>query len=78
MVRWVEHYSDLYSWQNIVTAAALDAIGCLPFMEELDAEPTVEELSSDGIPPDLIKHCKTTLLHEVLYQCWREEPYHRT
>lgn len=30
---------------------------------------------SDGIPPDLIKHCKTTLLqplHEILYQCWKE------
>ena len=57
-------------------------------MEELDTEPTVEELSkaidslaagkapgSDGIPPDLVKHCKTTLLlplHEVLCQCWQE------
>ena len=30
---------------------------------------------NDGIPPDLIKHCKTTLLlplHEVLFQCWQE------
>ena len=30
---------------------------------------------SDGIPPDLIKHCKTTLLlplHVVLCQCWQE------
>ena len=60
----------------------------LPFVKELDAEPTVEELSkamyslasgktsgSDGIPPDLIKHCKTTLLqplHEILCQCWKE------
>ena len=29
---------------------------------------------SNSIPPDLIKHCKTTLLHplhEVLCQCWR-------
>ena len=56
-------------------------------MKELDAEPTVEELSkaiyslasgkksgSDGIPPDLIKHCRTTLpqpLHEILCQCWK-------
>ena len=57
----------------------------MPIMEELDAEPTVDEHSkvidslatdkapgSNSIPPDLIKHCKTTLLyplHEVLYQC---------
>ena len=88
MERWVEHYSDLYSRQNIVTPTALDATECLPTMEELDMEPTVEKLGkaidslasgkapgSDGIPPDLIKHCKTTLLlplHEVLCRCWKE------
>ena len=29
----------------------------------------------DGIPPDLLKHCKTTLLHSLhvlLCQCWQE------
>ena len=68
--------------------SALEAIERLPTMDELDAEPTVVELSkaidglasgkapgSDGIPPDLIKHCKTTLLlplHVVLCQCWQE------
>ena len=88
MERWVEHYSDLYSRENTVSPAALDAIECLPTMDELDSEPLVEELSkaidslasgrapgNDGIPPDLIKHCKTTLplpLHEVLCQCWQE------
>ena len=66
----------------------MHAIKCMPIMEELDAEPTVDELSkvidslatgkapgSDSIPPDLIKHCKTTLLHplhKVLCHCWRE------
>ena len=84
----MEHYSDLYSRENTVTPSALGTIKCMPIMEELDAEPTVDELSkaidslaagkapgSDSIPPDLIKHCKTTLLHplhEVLCQCWRE------
>ena len=88
MERWVEHYSDLYSRENTVSPAALEAIECLPIMEELDAEPTIEDLSkaidslasgkapgSDGIPPDLIKHCKSTLLkplHEILCQCWLE------
>ena len=71
-----------------MSPAALDAIECLPTMDELDSEPLVEELSkaigslasgkapgNDGIPPDLIKHCKTTLLlplHEVLCQFWQE------
>ena len=88
MLRWVEHYSDLYSRENTVSPAALDVIECLPTMDELDSEPSVEELSkvidrlaadkapyNDGIPPDLIKHCKTTLLlplHKVLCQCWQE------
>ena len=88
MERWVEHYSDLYSRENTVSTAALDVIDCLPTIDELDSEPLVEELSkaidslasgkapgNDGIPPDLIKHCKTTLLlplHEVLCQCWQE------
>ena len=45
MERWVEHYSDLYSRENIVSPAALDVIDCLPTMDELDSEPLVEELS---------------------------------
>ena len=73
--KWEKHYSHLYSREDIVSPTALYANECLPFMKELDAELTVEELSkaiyslasgktsgSDGIPPDLIKHCKTTLL----------------
>ena len=71
-----------------MSPAALDVIECLPTMDELDSEPSVEDLSkainslasgkapgNDGIPPELIKHCKTTLLlplHEVLCQCWQE------
>ena len=71
-----------------MSPSALDAVECLPTMEELDTEPTLEELSkvidslasgkapgSDGISSDLIKHCKTTLLHSrhvLLCQCWQE------
>ena len=89
--RWMEHSSDLYSGENTVSTSALVDVECLPIMEELDTEPTLEELSkaidslasgkapgSDGIPPppppDLHKHCKTTLLHSlhaVLCQCWQ-------
>ena len=88
MDRWKEHYSDLYSRENSVTSSALEAIVSLPVMEELDAQPTVDELSkaidslaagkapgSDGLPPDLIKHCKSALLiplHNLLVKCWEE------
>ena len=84
MERLVEHYSR----ENTVFPAALDVIECLPTMDELDSEPSVEELSkpidslasvkapgNDGIRPELIKYCKTTILlplHEVLCQCWQE------
>ena len=60
------HYSDLYSRENAVSTAAMDVIDGLPTMDELESEPSVEELSkaidsldsgnapgSDGIPgPD--------------------------
>jgi len=58
---------------------ALDAIECLTVMDELDTEPTTEELNkainslasrkapgSDRITP-------SPPLHEVLCQCWKEE-----
>ena len=71
-----------------MSPTALDVIECLPTIDELDSEPSVEELSksidsvasgkapgNDGIQPEFIKHCKTTLLlplYEVLCQCWQE------
>jgi hypothetical protein len=88
MQRWVEFYSDLYTNDNHVAPSALDAIESLPTMDELDEVPTIEELSkaidkltprsapgADGIPPDLIKYCKNSLLspiYEILHQCWSE------
>ena len=88
MGRWVEHYLDLYSRENCVTQEALDGIEDLPVLEELDTEPTLEELSKaidalacgkapgdDCIPPEIIKVGKSALmkpLHELLCLCWRE------
>ena len=43
--RWVQHFSLLYSKQNIVTDAALEHMENLQTMNNLDTEPTVEELS---------------------------------
>ena len=88
MERWVEHYLELYATQNVVTDAALNAIPDLSVLDELDAEPTMVELSKaidrlstgkapgeDGIPPEVIKSGKDALLqdlHELLCLCWRE------
>ena len=88
MERRVEHYSELYSRENIVVTSALDTTEPLPTMDELDTEPTLEGLSKandslacgkapgmDDILVDLIKHSKTTLLqplYDILRQCWRE------
>ena len=43
MERWVEmeYYSDLYSRENTVSPATLDAIECLPTTDELGSEPLV-------------------------------------
>ena len=88
MDRWVEPYLELYSTQNVVTDAALCAITQLPVMDELDVEPTEEELRTaidclsagtapgeDGIPPEVVKHGQAVLindLHELLCLCWKE------
>ena len=64
------------------------AMESLSTMDELDSEPTLEEIKqsldqfsfgkapgNDGIPVEVIKCTKGTLLkelHEILCQCWRE------
>ena len=82
------YIAELYSRENIVLDAALDAMECLATMNELDAEPMLDELNkatdslsagraqgNDGIPLDLIKRFKGTLLthlHDVLCPRWKE------
>ena len=74
MERWVEHYSKLYSRQHVVAPSALDVTVSLPPLDELDAEPTMDELvhaikqlkpgkapGNDDIPHDLLEHCLLTL-----------------
>ena len=88
MERWVEHYTELYASENVVTEDALNAVECRPELEELDREPTIDELcealdslasgkapGKDGIPADVLKCCKETLiteLHQILCLCWSE------
>ena len=84
--RWVEHYLELYSTQNIVTDAASNALLGLPVMEELDETPTLEELCKaidiltcgkapgrDSMSPEVLKRGKSSILqpfYELLCQCW--------
>ena len=88
MERWAEHHTELYARENVITEDALNAVECLPELEELDREPTIDELSEaldslasgkapgkDGIPAEVLKCCKETLiteLHEILCLCWSE------
>ena len=45
MERWVDHYSELYSRMNVVSEEALMAMESLSTMDELDSEPTLEEIN---------------------------------
>ena len=88
MEHWVERYFELYTKENIVTEDALNAIECLPVLVKLNEEPTLDELSEaqdstatskapgkDGIPAEVLKCCKGSLiteLHEILCLCWRD------
>ena len=85
MESWMEHYTELYSRMNVVSDETLIAMESLSTMDELDSEPTQEEinqaldqlssgkaLGNDGIPVKVIRCAKGTLLnelHEILCQC---------
>lgn len=43
MERWVEHYQELFSRENIVTVTAIKNTNPLPTMDELDSPPTIDE-----------------------------------
>ena len=51
MQHWVEHYTALYSRENIVSEAALNANEPLQTMDELDDEPTLLERHLEGWRP---------------------------
>ncbi len=80
MERWGEHYQELYSTENIATITGVEKTKPLPVMEELDAPPSMEELSkaidsqasgktpgNDGIPPEIIKAGKKSFLLNHLH-----------
>ena len=88
LARWVEHYSLLYSNENDMASDFVDHLPKLAQMTELDAEPTIEELSkaidhlspgkapgSDNIPAEILRDLKGPLLphlYRLLLQCWKD------
>ena len=47
MERWVEHYAELSTRENMMSLEALNSIEYLPVLEDLDSEPTEP---SEGSP----------------------------
>lgn len=43
--RWVEHYFDLYSWENTISDITLNLIKWFPIMAKLDKMSTIQKLS---------------------------------
>ena len=86
MLRWIEHYLDIYSNRFNIEGDTQAEIIQMPTLYELDSVPTPEELEQaidtasagkspglDGIAAETIKHCKGVLLdplHELLAKCW--------
>ena len=59
---WVDHYSELYSRMNVVSEKALITMESFSTMDELDSEPTWEEINQalDHSPPySLWEECHT-------------------
>ena len=67
MERWVEHYSELYLRVNVVSDEALMAMESLSVMDELDSEPTLEDINqaldqlSSGKPPGMMAYLLKSL-----------------
>ena len=84
---WVEHYSELYTKENIVTEDPLNTIEYLPVPVELDDRPLTnlarpwtplppaKPPGKEGVPArsrSAARVQQITELHETLCQCWRE------
>ena len=89
MERWAEHFQELYSRESHVTDTAINGTAILPQMTQLDEPPTLEDLikaidslscnkapGTDGIPPEVLKISKKSLLAQellsLLQLCWEK------
>ena len=80
--------------EKMVSEEAENAIECKPVVEDLDSEPTEQDLEKalgspppekapgqDGIRAEILKCCKGvafTELYQILCLCWREAMYQKT
>ena len=90
LLRWVEHYSELYGEPRQISDIALMSTPKYKTLTDLDDMPTLLELrdamrstasgrapGADGIPADLLK-CDASLethLYNLLCLCWREKAF---
>ena len=71
MEGWVKHYPELYTRAKMMSKEAKSAIECKPVVEDLDSEPTEQDLEKalgspppekapgqDGIRVEILKCCK--------------------
>ena len=61
MDRWAEHYIKPYAIENVVIEDALDAIECVPELEELGREPTIDERSEAWTLLPVARHQEKTV-----------------
>ena len=52
----VEHDSELYSRVNVVSDEALMVMESLSIMDELDSEPTLEDIWTNSPPPEMMTY----------------------
>ena len=85
---WSEHFQTLFSANRTVLDNAIDRVPQLPFKEELNEPPTLEELTEaieqfksrkaagvDSIPSEIWKYGGPALhgkLHNLLVYCWEQ------
>ena len=71
MDRLVEHYSELSLRETVVNYAALNWITFLPVMDELDAEPTIQEFVLEY--PQIKAENWTHLMDRAVIITWWKE-----
>ena len=87
----MQHYSELYSRENVITDESLNNIECLPVLEELDSEPTLAEIKAaldfltsgkaprrDNIPVEVLKRSSLPNCMKSFVFAGGKVEYHKT
>ena len=73
MERRVEHYPKLYAKENMASEEALNAIECLPVLEELDCEPLKRKEALGSLAPWKV-HSRGIIKSEIL-KCYKGDAF---